>query len=69
MRTWTQFCLLALVPLLLVNDRGFSDQEAGFAVVAFSAAGGARHHRRGGRGRPGRRAAHAGVDDALVDAR
>lgn len=39
MRTWTQFCLLALVPLLLVDDRGYSDQEAGFAVVAFSGAG------------------------------
>ncbi len=39
MRTWTQFCLLALVPLLLVDDRGFSEQDAGFAVVAFSAAG------------------------------
>jgi len=39
MRTWTQFCLLALVPLLLVDDRGFSDQQAGFAVVAFSGAG------------------------------
>ena len=39
MRTWTQFCLLALVPLMLVNDRGFSEQEAGFAIVAFSGAG------------------------------
>jgi FSR family fosmidomycin resistance protein-like MFS transporter len=39
MRTWTQFCLLALVPLLLVDDRGFSDQEAGFAVAAFAGAG------------------------------
>jgi MFS transporter, FSR family, fosmidomycin resistance protein len=39
MRTWTQFCLLALVPLLLVGDRGFSDQAAGFAVAAFAAAG------------------------------
>ena len=39
MRTWTQFCTLALVPLLLVDDRGFSEQEAGFVVVAFSAAG------------------------------
>lgn len=39
MRTWTQFCLLALVPLMLVDDRGFSEQGAGFAVVAFSAAG------------------------------
>ena len=41
MRTWTQFCVLALVPLLLVDDRGFSDQQAGFAVVAFSGAGAA----------------------------
>ena len=39
MRTWTQFCTLALVPLLLVDDRGFSEQQAGFAVVAFSGAG------------------------------
>jgi FSR family fosmidomycin resistance protein-like MFS transporter len=39
MRTWTQFCLLALVPLLLVDDRGYSDQQAGLAVVAFSGAG------------------------------
>jgi FSR family fosmidomycin resistance protein-like MFS transporter len=39
MRTWTQFCLLALVPLLLVDDRGFSEQNAGFAIVAFSGAG------------------------------
>jgi MFS transporter, FSR family, fosmidomycin resistance protein len=39
MRTWTQFCLLALVPLLLVDDRGFSDQAAGFAVAAFAGAG------------------------------
>ncbi len=41
MRTWTQFCVLALVPLLLVDQRGFSDQSAGFAVVAFSGAGAA----------------------------
>ncbi len=39
MRTWTQFCLLALVPLMLVDERGFSEQGAGFAVVAFSGAG------------------------------
>jgi FSR family fosmidomycin resistance protein-like MFS transporter len=39
MRTWTQFCLLALAPLLLVEDRGYSDQAAGFAVAAFAAAG------------------------------
>lgn len=41
MRTWTQFCVLALVPLLLTDQRDFSDQAAGFAVVAFSAAGAA----------------------------
>ncbi|WP_217914594.1 MFS transporter [Miltoncostaea marina] len=41
MRTWTQFCALALVPLLLTDERGFSDQAAGFAVVAFSGAGAA----------------------------
>jgi FSR family fosmidomycin resistance protein-like MFS transporter len=41
MRTWTQFGLLALGPLLLVDDRGFSEQGAGFAVVAFSGAGAA----------------------------
>ncbi len=39
MRTWTQFCVLALAPLLLTGERGFSDQAAGFAVVVFSAAG------------------------------
>jgi len=39
MRTWTLFCLLALVPLLLVDDRGFSDQAAGLAVAAFAGAG------------------------------
>lgn len=41
MRTWTQFCVLALAPLLLVDDRDFSDQGAGFAVVLFSGAGAA----------------------------
>jgi FSR family fosmidomycin resistance protein-like MFS transporter len=39
MRTWTVFCLLALAPLLLVDDRGFSDQAAGLVVAAFAAAG------------------------------
>ena len=39
MRTWTQFCLLALAPLLLVDERGFSDAEAGLAVAAFAGAG------------------------------
>lgn len=39
MRTWTQFGLLALVPLLLVDQRGFSDQGAALAVFAFSGAG------------------------------
>lgn len=41
MRTWTQFCVLALVPLLLAGERGFSEQGAGFAVVVFSGAGAA----------------------------
>ena len=35
LRTWTQFCAAALVPLLLANERGFSDQAAGFAVVGL----------------------------------
>lgn len=39
LRTWAQFGLLALFPLLLVNDRGLSDQQAGLTVAAFSAAG------------------------------
>jgi FSR family fosmidomycin resistance protein-like MFS transporter len=39
MRTWTWFCLLALVPLLLVDDRGFSDQQAALTVAAFAGAG------------------------------
>jgi len=39
MRTWTQFCLLALVPLWLASERGYSDQGAGLAVFAFAAAG------------------------------
>ncbi len=39
LRTWSQFGLLALFPLLLVDDRAFSDQQAGFAVAAFSGAG------------------------------
>jgi MFS transporter, FSR family, fosmidomycin resistance protein len=41
MRTWTQFCVLALAPLLLTGERGFSAQGAGFAVVVFSGAGAA----------------------------
>lgn len=39
LRTWAQFGLLALFPLLLVDDRAFSDQQAGLAVFAFAAAG------------------------------
>jgi FSR family fosmidomycin resistance protein-like MFS transporter len=39
MRTWTQFCLLALVPLLLVDERGVSEQGAGLVVFAFAATG------------------------------
>jgi FSR family fosmidomycin resistance protein-like MFS transporter len=41
MRTWTQLTVLALVPLLLVHEQGFSDQGAGFAVVVFSGSGAA----------------------------
>jgi MFS transporter, FSR family, fosmidomycin resistance protein len=39
LRTWAQFGLLALFPLLLVDTRGLSDQQAGLTVAAFSAAG------------------------------
>ncbi|HWH15657.1 MAG TPA: MFS transporter, partial [Miltoncostaeaceae bacterium] len=39
LRTWTQFTLLALVPLLLVRERGLSDTAAGLTVFAFSAGG------------------------------
>ncbi len=39
MRTWTVFCLLALAPLLLTEDRGLSEQAAGFVVAAFAGAG------------------------------
>ena len=39
LRTWTQFCLLALAPLLLTDDRGYSDQAAGLVVAAFAGAG------------------------------
>jgi len=39
LRTWTQFVLLALVPLLLVRERGMSDTGAGLTVFAFSLGG------------------------------
>lgn len=39
MRTWTQFGMLAFVPLVLVQDRGWSEEGAGLAVFAFSGAG------------------------------
>jgi FSR family fosmidomycin resistance protein-like MFS transporter len=39
LRTWLQFGLLALVPLFLVDSRGYSDGAAGLFVFAFSAAG------------------------------
>lgn len=39
MRTWIQFVILALVPLLLTQERGVSDRSSGFVVAAFSAAG------------------------------
>jgi FSR family fosmidomycin resistance protein-like MFS transporter len=40
LRTWTQFGLLALAPLLFVA-RGLSDEQAGLTVFVFSAAGAA----------------------------
>lgn len=39
MRTWTQFVALALVPLLLTQERGASDRSAGLVVAAFAGAG------------------------------
>lgn len=39
LRTWTQFSLLALVPLLMVRERGAPDTLAGLAVFAFSFGG------------------------------
>ena len=41
LRTWTQFGLLALVPLFLVDERGASDGAVGAVVFAFAAAGAA----------------------------
>ncbi len=41
MRTWTQFVVLALVPLLLTQERGFSDAGSGYVVAAFAAGGAA----------------------------
>jgi MFS transporter, FSR family, fosmidomycin resistance protein len=39
LRTWTQFCLLALVPLMLVRERDVTESVAGVAVFAFSFGG------------------------------
>ncbi len=39
MRTWTQFALLALAPLLLVKERGLSEQAGSLAVFVFSFSG------------------------------
>jgi FSR family fosmidomycin resistance protein-like MFS transporter len=39
LRTWSQFTLLALAPLLLVKERGLSEQAGSLAVFAFSFAG------------------------------
>jgi FSR family fosmidomycin resistance protein-like MFS transporter len=38
MRTWTQFGLLLLVPLVLTEERGWSDAESGLAVFGFTMA-------------------------------
>lgn len=39
LRTWAQFGVLTVVPLLLRDDRGFSTGETGLVVFAFSMAG------------------------------
>jgi FSR family fosmidomycin resistance protein-like MFS transporter len=39
MRTWIQFVGLALVPLVLIDDRGLSESAGGYAVAAYAAAG------------------------------
>lgn len=39
LRTWSQFALLAIAPLLLVKERGLSEQMGSLAVFAFSFAG------------------------------
>lgn len=39
LRTWSQFGVLALAPLLLTRERGLSDQAGSLAVFAFSFAG------------------------------
>jgi MFS transporter, FSR family, fosmidomycin resistance protein len=41
LRTWTLFVALALVPLMLVQERGLSVSQAAYAVAAFSATGAA----------------------------
>jgi MFS transporter, FSR family, fosmidomycin resistance protein len=38
MRTWTQFGLLLLVPLVLTEERGWSDGESGLVVFGFTMA-------------------------------
>jgi FSR family fosmidomycin resistance protein-like MFS transporter len=39
LRTWVQFGLLTIGPLLLVHERGYSDGGAAVAIGAFSLAG------------------------------
>jgi FSR family fosmidomycin resistance protein-like MFS transporter len=39
LRTWAQFGLLALAPLVLTEQRGWSDRATGFALFAFTMAG------------------------------
>lgn len=39
LRTWTMFVLMALVPLLLIQQRGASDTVGALSVFAFAAAG------------------------------
>ena len=62
MRTWTQFCLLALAPLLLADDRGFSEQAAGLRGGGLRGRRRRRHPGRRRARRAGRRAADAAVD-------
>ena len=35
LRTWLQFGLMVVVPLLLTDQRGYSDRQAGFVIFAF----------------------------------
>lgn len=39
LRTWTQFVVLALVPLLMTQERAYSERSGALAVAAFSGAG------------------------------